>query len=86
MKSRVWAVVGLGVGAVGCAQGSTTGGRAFVHPTFPYAVTYDDEKTQSVLGDDWRLENYRRNQASTNIQRKDGYELKSCACSTRRTR
>jgi hypothetical protein len=59
IKSCAW-WVGLGTLLVGCAQGSTTAGSALIHPAFPYAITYDDEEKKSVLGDDWKLENYRR--------------------------
>jgi hypothetical protein len=76
IKNGAWRLVGLGALLVGCAQGSTTAGSALIHPAFPYAVTYDDEEKKSVLGDDWKLENYRRREQSTDIERKDGYELK----------
>jgi hypothetical protein len=73
VKSTFWTALALS--AVGCVQGSTTAGPALVHPKFPYAVTYDDEKSRSVLGDDWRLENYRHLEQSQDIERKEGYEL-----------
>lgn len=76
MKAPVWLALSLGILAAGCVKGSTTAGRALVHPTFPYAVTYDDDKARSVLGDDWRLENYRRKEVSGDLERKQGYELK----------
>jgi hypothetical protein len=75
IKSGAWRLVGLGTLLVGCAQGSTTAGSALIHPAFPYAVTYDDEEKKSVLGDDWKLENYRRREQSSDIERKDGYQI-----------
>jgi len=52
--------VGLGWLGLGCYPTvSTAGGSALVHTHFPYAVTYQDENTKSVLGEDWLLENYR---------------------------
>jgi hypothetical protein len=76
MKTLMWAVCLLGLTAVGCVTGSTTSGSAVLHSRFPYAVTYDDAEKRSVLGDEWRLENYRRIEGSTDIERKEGYSLK----------
>ena len=53
-------LVWLGGALAGCAPGSTAAGSALVHSKFPYAVTYDDERTKSILGPEWTLENYRR--------------------------
>ncbi|HVY31653.1 MAG TPA: hypothetical protein VHB79_34195 [Polyangiaceae bacterium] len=58
----VWCVV-LGWLSAGCmvsGRGSTMSGSALVHPNFPYGVSYDDTVNKSVLGDDWKLETYRR--------------------------
>jgi len=47
---------------VGCLPSSTAtmNGPALVHPKFPYAVTFDDEKKKSLMGEDWKLETHRR--------------------------
>lgn len=73
---RLAVVLGLGLGLGGCASGSTTAGSALVHPKFPYAVTYDDEAQKSVLGEEWRLENYRHKDRSADIERKRNYDLR----------
>jgi hypothetical protein len=75
----VWWLV-LGVFAMGCApRASTAGGSALVHPQFPYGVSYDDADAKSVLGDEWKLETYRRKRQRTQrapieLERKEGYE------------
>jgi hypothetical protein len=81
MKATLWlVVVVLGVWATGCTPGSTAAGSALVHSKFPYAVTYDDQPSKSVLGADWGLENYRHKNpdpkypGKVEIQRKDGYQ------------
>lgn len=75
-----WDVARLGLVAsllVGCATGSTTAGSALVHANLPYAVTYDDERAKSVMGEDWTLETYRVASKSADgaseLERKDGY-------------
>ena len=73
-------LVWLGGALAGCAPGSTAAGSALVHSKFPYAVTYDDERTKSILGSEWTLENYRRVEPDRQhpelvaIERKKGYE------------
>jgi hypothetical protein len=66
----------LGAGCL--PAGSTVSGSALIHPKFPYAVEYDDMGKKSVLGDDWRLENYRKASEEpgkpTEIERKTGYD------------
>jgi hypothetical protein len=76
---RRWDLVcaaALGLFMMGCATGSTTAGSALVHSHFPYAVTYDDERAKSVMGDDWTLETYRVASQSSDgavLERKEGY-------------
>ena len=66
--------------AVGCMPASSTAsGPAFVHPNFPYAVTYDDDENKSVMGEEWRLETYRRKDKATassptELERKADFE------------
>src|SRR5687767_7241381 len=78
MKQSLWAVVLLGSLGIGCMNRGLAPGSAFVHPEFPYSVTYDDEKTQSVLGDEWLLETYRRADNvpadRAKLERKEGFE------------
>jgi hypothetical protein len=78
MKQGVWAAVLLGSLGVGCVNKGVAPGSAFVHPEFPYSVTYDDAATQSVLGDEWRLETYRRVEKTAmtpaTLERKEGFE------------
>lgn len=85
MKHGLWALLLLGGLELGCvSRGGVAPGGALVHPQFPYSVTYEDEQSKSVLGDDWLLENYRRvdrkgaGSASAakevEIERKQGYE------------
>lgn len=75
----VWWLV-LGVLAMGCSpSASTAGGSALVHPQFPYGVSYDDADAKSVMGDDWKLETYRRKRQRSarspiELERKEGYE------------
>lgn len=45
-----------------------TGGSALVHPTFPYAVVYDDPVGKSVMGDEWKLETYRRQKQHESVE------------------
>ncbi len=75
MMKDAWLLGCLGLVAVGCGHGSTTAGQALVHSKFPYAVAYDDASHKSVLGEDWRLENYRHRDRSDDIERKAGYTL-----------
>jgi len=78
MKYGLWLVFVLGALVTGCVTGSTANGSALVHPMFPYAVTYEDEQKKSVLGEDWKLENYRRMDSPAaepvQIERKEGYD------------
>jgi hypothetical protein len=75
----VWWLV-LGVFVMGCSpSASTAAGSALVHPQFPYGVSYDDADAKSVLGDEWKLETYRRKRqrsqrAPVELERKEGYE------------
>jgi hypothetical protein len=81
MKYGLALVLLIGLSTLGCMRGgSTASGSALVHPNFPYAVAYDDEAEKSVLGNEWRLENYRRKEprpgavTATDIERKAGYD------------
>lgn len=79
MKNELGLVAVLAVSAVGCMPtGSVANGSALVHSQFPYAVSYDDERSKSVLGEEWTLENYRvasaKADGSLELERKDGYE------------
>lgn len=53
-----------------------SGGSALIHPNFPYGVAYDDPVDKSVMGDEWKLETYRRQkqQGSVELVRKKGYD------------
>jgi hypothetical protein len=80
MKQALLGLV-LGLLGVGCLPGgSTAAGSALVHPKFPYAVTYEDAPKKAVLGDDWKLETYRKEHPGTTpdspveLVRKDGFE------------
>lgn len=75
IKNGAWRLCWVVALLAGCTQGSTTAGSALIHPKFPYAVTYDDAEKKSVLGSEWKLENYRHREHSTDIERKEGYEL-----------
>jgi hypothetical protein len=47
------ALVGaLTQGCVMTSQTTVAKGSALVHPTFPYAIPYDDEEQKSVMGED----------------------------------
>ncbi|HVY31654.1 MAG TPA: hypothetical protein VHB79_34200 [Polyangiaceae bacterium] len=66
---------------VGCLPaGSTMTGPALVHPNFPYAVTYDDERDKSLMGPEWDLETHRKRaqtqaDAPVELERKKGNEV-----------
>jgi len=78
MKYGLGVAMVVGVLASGCMTAAVKPGPALVHPRFPYGVTYDDEARQSVLGDDWRLENYRKETTSSGtggLERKKDYEI-----------
>jgi hypothetical protein len=60
-------------------RGSTLGGSALVHPNFPYGVSYDEASNKSVMGDDWKLETYRRKRQRDpmdpiELERKDDHD------------
>lgn len=80
MKNGWWLVAMLCGLNAGCATGQVQAGDALVHPTFPYAVTYDNRDEKSILGPDWDLENYRKvtsaTDGKTNLERKPNYETK----------
>jgi hypothetical protein len=80
MRNGWWSAVFVGGLSLGCATGRVPAGDALVHTKFPYAVAYDDRAEQSILGQDWDLENYRKVVSPTDgkasLERKPGYEAK----------
>lgn len=68
--------LGVGAGRRGLREGVDDGRSSVGSPRVPVRRHLRRDKTRSVLGEDWRLETYRRRERSSDIARKEGYELK----------
>lgn len=65
---------------VGCTPAGATmnaAGPALVHPNFPYAVAYDDQRAKSLMGPDWDLETQRKVTYELDFDNDGGVDVKA---------